>query len=293
MTADGTHYFQVLGSGAGDSNFNAPEAAGLPPKDRRRNSGMYLTPDTLIECTDHTSGALAEFGIDPVTIRSLLISHGHFDHFQPLEIIRFASTLPHRLTVFGNNMVIDALELCRDTVYDKETGRYVEHRAPFNLDTVRLTVGAQVDIGDAQVTPLLGNHYMNKTYGIMEQQSLNFLIETAGRRIFYGLDSSYMMPQSLARLAGTHLDLAIVDATFGDRQIDPAVSGHHNWAMLDETLEDLRQAQCIDGDSVIVAAHLSCGNIGVHAEIEEPQAARGITVAYDGLSFDLDALTAR
>ncbi|MGY8823664.1 MAG: MBL fold metallo-hydrolase [Candidatus Latescibacterota bacterium] len=280
-------YFQILGSAAGDANFGTPDAVGLPPKDQRRNTGNYLTPDLLIDFTDHTPGALEEYGINPASIRYLMISHGHFDHFQPLEIIRFAASLPHPLMVFGNSMVIDALELCRDTVYDEETGRFVAHRDPYNLETEKLILADPVTAGGAKVTPLLGNHYMNKPYNIMEQQSLNFLIEMGDKKVFYGLDSSYMMPQTLALLNGTHLDVAIMDATFGARQIDATVSGHHNWAMLDESLDDLRTAGCIDATTTIVAAHLSCNNIGLHEQAAPQQAARGITMAYDGLILPL------
>jgi phosphoribosyl 1,2-cyclic phosphate phosphodiesterase len=282
-----SHYFQILGSAAGDANFGTAEAAELPAKDQRRFSCNYLTPDVLIDFNNYTSGALETFGIDPASIRSLLISHGHFDHFQPLEILRFAASLPHPLTIFGNNMVIDALEFCRDTVYDQKTGRYVAYQDPYNVETKRLTLGDPVAAGDATVTPLPGNHYMNKPYSIMEQQSLNFLIESCDRSIYYGLDSSYILPQSLALLNGVHVDLAIMDATFGDRQVDPTVSGHHNWAMLDETLDDLRCAGCIDDTTTIVAAHLSCGNIRSHDTEAPQQAAKGITMAYDGLVLPL------
>jgi len=280
-------YFQVLGSGAGDANFGTPDAAGLPLKDQRRNTGNYLTPDILIDFTDHTPGVLKEYGIDPSSIRYLLISHGHFDHFQPLEIIRFAASLPHPLMVFGNSMVIDALELCRDTVYDEGTGRFVMHEEPYNLETEKLVLADPVTVGAAKITPLLGNHYMNKPYHIMEQQSLNFLIDTGHKKVFYGLDSSYMMPQTLALLNGTHIDVAIMDATFGAREIDPRVSGHHNWAMLDETLDDLRRAGCIDDTTAIIAAHLSCNNIGSHEQEAPEQAVKGITMAYDGLILPL------
>ena len=279
--------FQILGSAAGDANFGKPGTSALPPKDQRRYTCNYLMPDVLIDYNEHTSGALEEYGIDPASIRHLLISHGHFDHFNPLEIIRFAASLPHSLKVYGNSMVIDALELCRDTIYDEATGRFVTHREPYNLVTKRLTLADPVTAGYVKFTPLLGNHYMNKTYSIMEQQSLNFLIETGQKKIFYGLDSSYMMPQTLALLKGIRLDIAIVDATFGSRQIDPTVSGHHNWTMLDETLDDLRNAGCIDDTTVIVAAHLSCGNIGPHDDEAPQQAERGITMAYDGIILPL------
>ena len=94
-----------------------------------------------------------------------------------------------------------------------------------------------------------------------------------------------MIPQTLALLTGIHLDLAIMDATFGPREIDPATSGHHNWVMLDETLADLRAAGCIDEETVIVADHLSCGNVGPHDGMVEEQESKGIIVAYDGLKL--------
>lgn len=282
-----SRHLQLLGTGAGDAKFGTPEAADLPLNDRRRFTCNHLTPDLLIDFNNHTRGALDEFGIDPTTIHNLLISHGHFDHFQPLEIIEFAATLPHPLNVFGNSMVIDTLELCRDTVYDSTSGRFAPRQGACNLTTTKLAVGTPVQLGSVGVTPLHGNHSMNKKYCIMEEQALNFLIKVGDRSIFYGLDSSYMMPRTLDWLAGTHLDIAIVDATFGPRVIDPAVSGHHNWVMLDETLDDLRGVGCINGDTVIVAAHLSVGNVGSHEPVALEQARKGITLAYDGLVLPL------
>ena len=279
--------FQILGSGAGDANYGTPDAESLPARDVRRFASNYLAPDVLIDFNHLTRGALDEYGVDTGSIRYLFVSHGHFDHFQPLEIIRFAASLPHPLKVFGNGMVTEGLELCRDTAFDDETGRFVSHQEPYNVETIRLELGGEVVTGDVRVTALHGNHSMNKRYCIMEEQALNFLIEVDGRKLFYGLDSSYMMPRTLERLAGTRLDVAVVDATFGRREIDPITSGHHNWVMLDETLDQLRAAGCIDEDTTIVADHLSCGNIGPHEPMVDEQAAKGITVAYDGLTLTL------
>jgi phosphoribosyl 1,2-cyclic phosphate phosphodiesterase len=279
--------FQLLGTGAGDASFGTEAAAALPAKDRRRYTCNFLAPNLLIDFNEHTPGALAEFGIDAASIEALLISHGHFDHFQPLEIIRFAAALPRPLKVYGNSMVIDALELCRDTVFDAGCGRFVRRDGPYRLQTEKLVLGHEATVAGARVTPLLGNHCMNKPYGIMEQETFNYLIEAGDRRVFYGLDSSYLMPQTLARLAGTHLDLAILDATFGTRQIDPATSGHNNWAMLDETLAELRAAGCVDDRTVIVAAHLSTDSVGPHDQVAGEQAGKGITLAFDGLTLPL------
>jgi phosphoribosyl 1,2-cyclic phosphate phosphodiesterase len=275
--------FQFLGTGAGDANFGSPDAPGMPQKDLRRYACNYLSPELLIDFNGHTAGALAEYGISPESIQYLLVSHGHYDHFQPLEIIAFAASLPHPLKVFGNSMVVDALEFCRDSVFDDRSGRFVTRQGPYNLETVKLTIGEQMPVGETRVTPVLGNHFMNKPYCIMEQQALNFLIQVDDKTLFYGLDSSYMIPQTLALLAGTRLDMAIVDATFGPLEIDPVLSGHHNWAMLDETLAELRKAGCVDENTTIVADHLSARNVGPHDQVAVEQALKGITLAYDGM----------
>jgi phosphoribosyl 1,2-cyclic phosphate phosphodiesterase len=280
-------YLQLLGTGAGDANFDSADPENVPQKDRRRYTCNFLAPNTLIDFNNHTAAALVEYGIDPGLIETLLISHGHFDHFQPLEIIRFAATLPHPLKIYGNSMVIDALELCRDHVFDETSGRFVTHQDPCNIETTKLELNVRQTVGGMHVTPLLGNHFMNKPYCIMEQQVFNYLVETTSKSIFYGLDSSYLMPQTFAALADTHLDLAILDATFGPREIDPVTSGHLNWTMLDETLIELRGAGCVDEDTIIVAAHLSSGSIGAYDEVAEEQAKKGITLAYDGLVLPL------
>ena len=282
-----SRYFQFLGTGAGDANFGAPDTAQVPPKDLRRYACNYLAPNLLIDFNDHTPGALDEYGINPGSIEYLLISHGHYDHFQPLEIIRFAASLPHPLKVYGNSMVVDALEFCRENLFDEESGRFVAPQGPYNLETIELAPGSRTVVGEVRMTAVLSNHFMNKPYSIMEQQALNFLVEVGGKKVFYGLDSSYMIPQTLALLAGTRLDLAILDATFGPLQIDPVTSGHHNWTMLDETLAELRAAGCVDEDTVIVADHLSTGNVGPHDQVAAEQAPKGITLAYDGLTLPL------
>ncbi|MFC1525722.1 MBL fold metallo-hydrolase [Candidatus Latescibacterota bacterium] len=283
----GRRYFQLLGTGAGDANFGTPDAAQLPARDVRRYATNYLSPGTLVDFNHHTPEALDAYGIDSAAIEFLFISHGHFDHFQPLEIIRFAASLPHPLKVFGNSTVMEALEFCRDSVYDEKSGRFVAHQGSYNLSTTKLAPGDQTAAGEAQVTAVLGNHSMNKPFCIMEEQALNFLVEVGGKTVFYGLDSSYLLPQTLDLLAGIHLDLAILDATFGPRQIDPTVSGHHNWAMLDETLAELRTAGCVDPATVIVADHLSTGSVGPHDQVAAEQERKGIILACDGMTLPL------
>ena len=121
----------------------------------------------------------------------------------------------------------------------------------------------------------------------MEQQALNFVLETGGKIIFYGLDSSYLLPETQRELARFRFDFAILDATFGPLEIDPVTSGHLNWKMLDETISEFRDGGIIDDSTTIVASHMSCGNVESYDEIADVLAKRGITLAFDGLRIPL------
>jgi L-ascorbate metabolism protein UlaG (beta-lactamase superfamily) len=282
-----TQYIQFLGTGAGDANFGTPQSVHLRSRDVRRFTCNLLSPDTLIDFNHQTVGALETFGVRTGAIKHLFVSHGHFDHFQPEEILCFAETLPAPLAVYGNTMVRDALAFCCENALDRETGRFVPRQRAGNIELNVLAPGLPVQVGELTVTPVLANHFMDKPYCIMEQQALNFLFEAEGKTVFYGLDSSYMLPATAATLAGTHLDVAILDATFGPRDIDPLTSGHLNWKMLDETIAELREIDCIDERTVIVADHLSANNVEPYDQVAGLLIEKGIVLAYDGLTLDL------
>ncbi len=279
--------FLFLGTGAGNANFGTPAAGGLPAKDLRRFTSNFLAPDTLIDFNHHTAEALKTFKVEASEIRHLLISHGHFDHFQPIEILRFAESLPHPLQVYGNNMVRASLEFCRDNEFDGDSKRWVGRRSPYNVEIHVLEPGMSMAIGSTQLAAVQGNHFMQTPYGIMEQQALNFVIQTRGKTLFYGLDSSYLFPATREKLCDFEFDLAIFDATFGSLEIDPITSGHQNWKMLDETIDELRRVGAVNDGSVLVADHISCVDLEPYDQIAEDLAAKGITLAYDGLGLSI------
>ena len=282
-----TRQIKFLGTGAGDANFGTPQSVHLRSRDVRRFTCNLLSPDTLIDFNHQTAGALEAFGVQTGAIRQLFVSHGHFDHFQPEEILRFAEALPAPLAVYGNTMVRDALAFCCENALDRETGRFVARQRAGNVETVVLVPGVPVQAGEVTVTPVLANHFMNKPYCIMEQQALNFLFEVAGKTVFYGLDSSYLLPATREILAGKRFDIAVLDATFGPREIDPLTSGHLNWKMLDETIAELREIGCIDERTVVVADHLSANNVEPYDQVAGSLVEKGIVLAYDGLTLDL------
>ena len=275
-----------LGTGASDANWGLPGSADIPARDVRRNVSLHVAPDLQIDFNAHTPEALDAFGVEKDSIRYLLISHGHYDHYQPAEILRFAESLPHPLEVYGNVMVGDGLGFCRDHTFDRASGSFVSEQCPLNIKMSVLATYSAVRVGDFTVTPVPANHFTNQPYTIMEQQALNFVIEREEKTLFYGLDSSCLLPGVAEALSPFRFDVAILDTTYGPLEIDPAKSGHLNWKMLDETLAELREAGCVTKDTAIVASHLSASHVGPHDQVAGALAAKGITLAYDGLLLE-------
>ena len=74
-----------------------------------------------------------------------------------------------------------------------------------------------------------------------------------------------------------------LDATFGEQVIDPALSGHMNFAMVAETVAELRAMGSVTDSSAILVSHISLAAVPPHDQIEADLNRRGITLAYDGM----------
>ena len=282
-----------LGTGAGDframdnlnnQNEHIVRARQLGGRNLRHAAAAMIFPDILIDFYDDRQ--IRNLDVETDAIRHLLITHGHWDHFQPEAILEFAARLPHVLQVYGNAMVGDALEFVATYAWDESTGRFSVREMTPNICFHLIRPGQRFELKDTTITAVQGNHYINKQHMIMDQWALNYILECAGRTIFYGLDSSYTLPLTMEHLRQFHLDLAVFDATFGDKEIDTATSGHNNFAMLADTIAEFRQEGIIGEGTTVVGSHISLEHVRPHDDIVEDLARNGIVLAYDGMIWE-------
>lgn len=284
----------LLGTGGGDfpalddptnDTGNLPRVRQLGGRCLRHAAAAVLQPDILIDF--YSDRQLTQFGVKAETIRHLLITHGHFDHFQPLAIMEIASRLAQPLEVYGNEMVGQALEFAATYRWDGELGKFSVRQTDSNIRFHLIEPGAgERAVGDAVVTPVLANHCIDKPMMIADQRALNYVLERDGKTVFYGLDSSYTLPRTLDVLRKFTFDVAVFDATFGDLDIDPAGSGHHNFRMLRETIAEFGDLGLITDDTTVLASHMSLAHVAPHDDIVEELAREGIVLAYDGMTID-------
>ncbi len=297
-TVQGKDFIQFLGTCGGDylelhdynegdiANPNAQRALRLGGKNIRHPSALFITPDILTDFTAHTEREMQFCKVRKESIRNLIITHSHFDHFQPMAIHSFASSLPHPLMVHGSMTVRNALDFATMYEYDYLIKNFRITQDNSDIQTIPVVPGETFALGDVKATAVLANHMIDKKYLILPEQALNFVFERAGKTLFYGVDSSFILPRTFEILSRFQFDIVILDGSFGYFEVDPAISGHQNFAMLEKTVSQFRGAKLLKSEAMVIAHHISQNFVEPHDEIVDGLAQKGITLAYDGMTVE-------
>ncbi len=281
-----------LGTGAGDfqslndptndaPNIIAARRAG--GRNLRYASSALIGADLLIDCHDTTK--LHHFGKQTASIRNVLITHGHWDHFQPQEILDLAATLDEPLQVHGTSVVGESLAFAAEHEWNSNLHRFDKRADNGTICFKTLTCGDVFELDSTRVTAVRASHMLDKPRLLIEQPALNFVIERDDCTLFYGLDSSYLLPETLEMLANFVFDVVVLDATFGDESIDPAGSGHMTFQMILDTFSELRSLGAVTDSTELIASHISLAAVPPHDEIVDDLKRRGITLAFDGMTW--------
>ncbi|MEK3890067.1 MBL fold metallo-hydrolase [Bacillus sp. FSL K6-3431] len=210
--------------------------------------------------------------IDMTLIKDLLMTHTHYDHFNPGDLYNriegFAHGIDYPLHIYGNDLAIQGF---RQVLPSSQEGkRFAYHRVlPFK----------EIKTQTATVTPLLADHDKLET-------CLLYYIEKDGKKILYGNDTGWFPEETWEWLRGKKIDLAILDCT-------GAFNGtkHSRNHMCIETVVEVqrifKQEKIIENSGQIIATHFSHNSGFLHEEFEKAFNPYGIQVAYDGMIIHL------
>jgi phosphoribosyl 1,2-cyclic phosphate phosphodiesterase len=133
--------------------------------------------------------------------------------------------------------------------------------------------------GDYRVTAFPANHAPG-------QGAMLYAVESAGRTIFYGADTSVLFEetwQAFHRLK-LRFDLVMLDHTYGPRQ--PG-SDHMSASQVVEHAQRLRAEGLLQTNARIFATHIAHEGNPPHPELVAYASQRGYEVAYDGLKLEV------
>jgi len=138
---------------------------------------------------------------------------------------------------------------------------------------IECTEGEPVTLGEYEIIPLKGHHRV---------PTLHYLISDGKSRLFYGLDSAWLLYDEVQAIKTHKPDLAVLDGTIGEQGGDYRIFEHNNLRMVREmqmTLAPYVGRFCI--------SHMARKLHPDHRTLSEQMAGTNILVAYDGMEIEI------
>lgn len=158
------------------------------------------------------------------------------------------------------------------------------HSDHFNEDTLALLdgVGAKfIELLDGEERPLDG-YTVRALCGNHSIPVQHFIIDDGKSRIFYGLDSAWLLYSEVAEIKEQGVDFAVLDGTVGFIEGDYRIFEHNDMNMVIEmskTLKNHAKRICI--------SHMSKALHTDHQTLAERMKAHEIEVAFDGWEVEV------
>lgn len=253
-------------------------------KEIRGRCGAMIDGRLKIDFGPDSYAHMLKYHLDYLSMRALLITHGHEDHLTPTE-------LGYRMEGFGH-FPPDDVPL---TVYGNEhVGELVKPFLNPHLAYSRIRPFETQEIDGYQVTALEAVHYIDphsdqypveldgKTF-YRTEEAMFYLIEKAGKSILYAHDTDEFTPNDMQFLAGRKIDLISMDCT--NATWDSDYYGHmginDNLRMRKKLLEN----GAADEHTIFVANHFSHNGLASYEEMQKRLP--GFIVSYDGLEISI------
>ena len=200
----------------------------------RRNSSLLIDDCLLIDPGPAVPDALSTFGKQASSIKYVINTHRHRDHY------------------------------CEDTLTYLADAQFF----PLSDGDVR-------QIGKYTVSAFGANHFTCA-------DTVHFIISDGEKRLFYGLDGAWLMPDEVGAIKKDGVDMAILDATVGWNAGDYRVFEHNdlNMVLL------IKAALCAHAKRFCIS-HMARTLHTSHAELCESMSEHGIEVAFDGYDTEL------
>ena len=205
----------------------------------RTPTSVLIDNRLLIDSGPEAPRQALRAGTDLTEVRTVLISHVHSDHFDPAFLLHRSWVTDEPLTLVGPAPVIAE---CRDWLKPGQAA----------VTLREVTAGDRFEVDGYRVVVLPARH---PALG----ESVLYLIDDGEKTLLYACDTGPWADGFLDLIAGERLDAVIMEQTFGHRE-DLAQGRHLGFESFAANLAALREAGAVDGETRVIAAHLSHHN---------------------------------
>ena len=247
------------------------EAIKLGGPDLRSRSQALIDDKILIDLPPDTYAHYLIHKFDLPSIKHVLITHSHMDHFFPTELALRCEGFVHppidTLHLYGNETVEHAFYDCL-----KE-----ESRARKYINFHRLVPFTPIDLDDYRVFPFKAKHDP-------KEECLFYGIEFQGQRLLYATDTGFFPDATWDYLKETKLyfDQVTVDCTTMQYR-----EGSNHMGIPDaiDLHRELMSIGAISEKTIYVLHHFSHNGGYNHTELCKEAAKHNFQISHDGLTL--------
>lgn len=142
-------------------------------------------------------------------------------------------------------------------------------------ELVEFSAGEERKVGKYTVKALQANHPTCNT-------TVHYIIDDGEKRMFYGLDGAWLLMPEVDAIKESRVDLAVLDATIGNKKGDYRIFEHNNLKMVIEMKETL--SKYVDR---FVISHMARTLHDPHDILSAQMEKEGILTAFDGMVLDI------
>jgi len=260
------------------------KARKLGGKNIRTRSSILIGEEHKIDFPPDTYLHLVKYNISFSRIKYLFITHAHYDHYNPSDLLMrkfppFTRTPLPSLKIYGNSLAqrwtFDLLKIME---------RNFEKNFPlYNFEFQLVEPFKEFRAGNLRILPLLANHDKS-------QICYNYLFSTSHWSFLQAFDTGWYPEETWEKLkeiaSQKAFDLVIMDCTNGKIETGKK-GGHLGIKEIIEMKKKLTSQGNIKNNSRFIATHFSHGGGLLHQELEKILLPEGIEVAFDGMEINL------
>lgn len=260
--------------------------ASTDPRDKRCRSAFLYDGTTLIDCGPDVLGACGRFGVSLRDLKRIFITHTHSDHFAhvTLENLQMCITEAPEIEIYVSPAAYEGMQRLGKLMLDADITHIDtwSKRWPNRCTFLPFEPFREYQFEDGlTVSAVIGRHVGE----VKGEESLNYLFEKDGSRLFYASDTGVFYPETFTYLQGKTLDTLVIECAFGKREI-PRDKGHLYLATLYEMIESLAAQGTVTSSTRIFVTHVGHKGGMLHEELDAELKMRygdQIAAAYDGL----------
>ena len=247
-------------------------------REMRTRSQMLIDGDLLIDFPPESYIHAMRFGVDLSSVRSILVTHSHTDHFYAQEFVnrgyKFASDMAcETLDIYGNAEVL--------SVYEEGCRREMRDSVREHIRTHCIRPFARFHTGEYEVFALPANH-------TPKEEALLFGVRKGNRALLYLNDTGGLEEECFHFLAeyGFQANIVSMDCTFAD-DTRPHSERHMGFPENGKLRTKLLAYRLVCSDAKYYVTHFSHNSAPFRSRIAEEAERRGFIAAYDGLELEI------